>query len=83
MPLPEDVNFNGQSTIQAHLFKGTNFFYWKNVMQVFIEFTNMELEAIVNNRPYLIPKITNDKKERVDRPKEQYTNATWDKLTKK
>jgi len=33
-------------------------------------------------RPYAVPKITNDKGEEVDKPKNQYTTFDWDKLTK-
>ena len=51
-------------------------------MQIFIESTNMELWEIVNNGPYAIPKIKNDKGEDIDKPKDQYTSADWEKLTK-
>jgi len=36
----------------------------------------------VNNGPCVVPKITNDKREEVDKPKDQYTAFDWDKLTK-
>ena len=34
------------------------------------------------NGPYSIPKVENGKGEVVDKPKDQYTSADWDKLTK-
>ena len=77
-----DVNMEGKSTVRPPLFKGTNFSYWKNVMQIFIESTDMELWEIVNNGLYATPKITNAKGEEVDKPKDQYTTSNWDKLTK-
>ena len=42
----------------------------------------MELWEIMNNGPYVVPKITNDKREEVDKPKDQYTTSDWYKLTK-
>ena len=36
----------------------------------------------MNNRPYAVPKINNDKGEEVDKPKDQYTISDWDKVTK-
>ena len=62
------------------LFKGTNFSCWKNYA-IFIEFTDIELWEIVNNGPYSISKIKNDKGEEVDKPKDQYTSANQNKLT--
>ena len=37
---------------------------------------------IVNNRSCSTPKIKNDKGEFIDKPKDQYTSAEWEKLTK-
>ena len=51
-------------------------------MQIFIESTDMELWKIGNNGPYSIPKVKNDMGEIIDKPKDQYTSADWDKLTK-
>ena len=82
MALLGDVNMQGQSTVMPPLFKGTNFSYCKNAMQIFIESTNMELWEIVNNGPHVAPKITNDKGEEVDKLKDQYTTSDWDKLMK-
>ena len=31
---------------------------------------------------YALPKIINDKREEVDKPKDQYTTSDWDKRTK-
>ena len=42
----------------------------------------MELWEIVNNGPYTVPKIKNDKGEDIDKPKDQYTSTDWEKLTK-
>jgi len=50
-------------------------------MQIFIESADMELWEIVNNGPYTIPKIKNDKGKFIDKPKHKYTSADWDKLT--
>jgi len=36
----------------------------------------------VNNGPYAIFKIKNDKGEEIDKPKDQHTSADWKKLTK-
>ena len=82
MALSGDVNIEGRSTVRPPLFKGTNFSYWKNAMQIFIESTDMELWEIVNNGPYTVPKVKNDKGEMIDKPKDQYTSADWEKLTK-
>ena len=51
-------------------------------MQIFIESTDMESWEIVNKGSYAIPKITNDKREKVEKPKDQYTSSDWDKRTK-
>ena len=82
MALSGDINIEGRSTVRPPLFKGTNFSYWKNAMQIFIESTDMELWEIVNNGPYTVPKVKNDKGEMIDKPKDQYTSADWEKLTK-
>jgi len=42
----------------------------------------MELWKIMNNGPYSISKVKNGKEEIIDKPKEQYMSANWDKLTK-
>jgi len=36
----------------------------------------------MNDGTYIIPKITKDKGEKVDKSSNQYTSADWDKLTK-
>ena len=43
MTLSGDVNIEGRSTVRPPLFKGINFAYWKNAMQIFIESADMEL----------------------------------------
>ena len=48
----------------------------------FIESTDMELWEIVNNGPYTVPKIKNNKGEEIDKPKDRYTSADWERLTK-
>jgi len=35
----------------------------------------MELWQIVNNIPYVIPKITDEKGDEADKPKDQYTTS--------
>jgi len=47
----------GRSTTRSPLFKGTNFFYWKILMQMFIKIEDCELWNIVVKGPY-IPKTT-------------------------
>jgi len=42
----------------------------------------MKLWKIVNNGSYSTPKIKNDKGELIDKPKDQYISADWEKLTK-
>jgi len=42
----------------------------------------MALWEIVNNRPYDIPNIKNDKGEEIDKPKNQDTSSNWEILTK-
>jgi len=42
----------------------------------------MELWEIVNNGPYVVPKVKNDKGEEVDQSKDKYTSTDWDKVTK-
>ena len=61
MTFSADINIEGRSIVRPLLFKGTNFSYWKNAMQIFIKSTDMKLWEIVNNGPYVVPKITNDK----------------------
>jgi len=51
-------------------------------MQIFIESTDIEIYEIVINGTYAAPKIKNDKGEEVNKPKDQYTHADWDKLNK-
>ena len=51
-------------------------------MQIFIESTDMEPWEIVNNGPYVVPKITNDKGEEVDKSKDNYTTFDWDNWQK-
>jgi len=51
-------------------------------VQIFIESTDMELWKLVKNGPYSTPKIKNDKGELIEKPKDQYTSADWEKLTK-
>ena len=36
----------------------------------------------MNNGPYTVPKIKNDKEEDIDKPKDQYTSTNWERLTK-
>ena len=33
----------------------------------------------MNNGPYTVPKVKNDKGEMIDKPKDQYTSANWDR----
>ena len=40
----------------------------------------MKLWKIVNNGPYTVPKIKNDKGEDIDKPKDQYTSTDWERL---
>ena len=77
-----DVNIWWSTYRYTPFFKGTNFSYWKNAMQIFIESTDIEIYEIVINGTYAAPKIKNDKGEEVNQPKDQYTSVDRDKLTK-
>ena len=77
-----DVNIEGWSTIILLCLKELTSLI-ENAVQTFIESTTTELWEIVNNGPYAVPKITNDKGEEVEKPKDQYTTFDWDKPTKK
>ena len=37
----------GQSTVRPPLFNGTNFSYWKNRMQIFLEGENMDMWDVI------------------------------------
>ena len=65
MAFLEDVNIEGRCTVKTPLFKGANFSHWKNAMKIFIESTDMELWEIVNNEPYVIPKVKTDKENKL------------------
>ena len=49
----------GRSTNRPPLFRGTNFSYWKNSMQMFIKTGDYEFKNTVPKGPYL-PKTTVD-----------------------
>jgi len=51
----------GRSTIRPPLFRGTNFSYWKNLMQIFVKTKDYELWNIVTEGPY-VPMTTIDGK---------------------
>ena len=70
----------GHSTIRPHLFRGTNFSYWKILMQIFIKTECYELWNIVTKGPY-IPQITIDRKT-VAKIEEQYTQEDFARLSK-
>ena len=80
MAFSGDINIECRSTVRPHLCKGTNFSYQKNAVQIFVESTDMKLWKIVNNGPYSISRIKNDKGEEVDKPKDQHTRADWNEL---
>ena len=82
MAFSGDINIECRSIVRPPLFKGTNFSYSKNAIQIFIESTNMKLWEIMNNGSYVVPKITNDKGDKVDKPNDQYNTSDWDKLMK-
>ena len=49
MAFSGDVNIEGRPIIKPPFFKETNFCYWKNAIQIFMESTDMEIWEIVNN----------------------------------
>ena len=51
----------GRSTVRPPLFRGTNFSYWKILMQMFIKTEDYELWNIVTKGPY-VPQIAIDGK---------------------
>ena len=53
----------GRSTTTPPLFRGINFSYWKNVIQMFIKTKVYELWNIVTKGPY-VPQIAIDGKKR-------------------
>ena len=48
----------GRSISRPPLFKGSNFAFWKNYMQIFIRDQDMELWDIIKKGPY-VPMTTN------------------------
>ena len=69
----------GRSTTRPSLFKGTNFSYWKNLMQMFIKTEDYELWNIITKGPY-VPMIIDGKT--VKKTEEQYTQEDFAKLSK-
>ena len=61
----------GHFTVRPPLFRGTNFLYWKILMQMFIKTKDYELGNIVTKCPY-VPKTTIDGKT-VVKNEDQYT----------
>jgi len=61
----------GRSTTRPPLFRGTNFSYWKILMQMFIKTEDYELWNIMTREPYVL-QITIDGKT-VTKTEEQYT----------
>jgi len=70
----------GRSTVRPPLFRGTNFLYWKNLMQMFIKTEDYELWNIVTKGPY-VPQITIDGKT-VTKTEDQYTQEDFARLSK-
>ena len=70
----------GRFTIRPPLFRGTNFSYWQNLLQIFIKTEDHELQNIVTRGPYA-PMTTIDGKSQ-SKTKEQYTQEDFVKLFK-
>ena len=70
----------GRSTTRPPLFKGTNFSYWKNCMQMFIKIEDYKLWNIITKGPY-VPMRTIDEKT-VKKTEEQYTQEDFIRLSK-
>ena len=68
----------GRSTVKQPLFRGTDFSYWKNLMQMFIKTEDYELWNIVTKGPY-VPQITIDGKT-VAKIEDQYTQEDFARL---
>ena len=65
----------GLYTVGPPLFRGTNFLYWKILMQMFIKTEDYELWNIVTKGPY-IPQITI-----MERPLQKLKNNTHKKIS--
>jgi len=70
----------GRSTTRPPLFNGTNFSYWKNLMQMFIKTEDYKLWNIITKRPY-VPMTTVDGKT-LKKTEEQYTQEDFARLLK-
>ena len=69
----------GRSTTRPPLFRGTNFSYWKNLMQMFIKIEDYELWNMVTKGPY-VPMTTIDGKV-VKKTEDQYTQEDFARLS--
>jgi len=70
----------GRSTTRPPLFKGTNFSYWKNLMQMFIKTEDYELLNIITKGSYVPMTIVDGKS--VKKKEDQYTQEDFAKLSK-
>jgi len=70
----------GRSTTRPPLLKGTNFSYWKNLMQMFIKTEYYELWNIITKASY-VPMTTVDGKT-VKKTEEQYTQEDFTRVSK-
>jgi len=70
----------GRSIVRPPLFKGTNFAYWKNLMQMFIKTEDYELWNIIT-KGLCVPTTTVDWKV-VKKTEEQYTQEDYARLSK-
>jgi len=70
----------GRSTVTPPLSKGTNFAYWKNLMQMFIKTEDYELWNIITKGPY-VPMTTVDGKS-IKKNEDQYTQEDFAKPSK-
>jgi len=82
MALSGDVNIEGRSTIRPLYLKEITSLIGKMLCRYSLNQQIWSLWEIVNNEPYVVPKITNDKGEEVDKPKDQYTTSNWHNLRK-
>ena len=70
----------GRCTVRPPLFRGTNFSYWKILMQMFIKTEDYELWNIVTKGPY-VPQITIDGKT-ITKTEDEYTQEDFARLSK-
>ena len=76
----QDGYKEGQSTTRPPYFNGTNYVWWSNRMENYIQSKNMQLWLIVENGPFKIVKTEGDKE--VPKSTTEYVDSDLEKLEK-